>query len=111
MLEVVEDEQECALAEKAHQLLRRRPLAAVLQTERVGDRRDNQSRIADGGEVNPDHAIGEVPCQIVSKRLGQARLTDPTGASERQERDGFIYEQSPSLGELLLSADEANAGN
>jgi hypothetical protein len=90
MLEVVEHEQEYALSKEAHQLLLCWPLTTVPQTDRVRDRRDDQSGIAHGSEVNPDHPVGEVLGDIVSKRLGQARLTDAAGPSERQERNAFI---------------------
>ena len=46
MLAVIEGQQEIAPVEEAHDLLRRRPLAAVPKTEGVGDRRDDQSGIA-----------------------------------------------------------------
>src|SRR5215207_6297934 len=109
MLAVVEHQQEIALMEEADDLLRRRPLAAVPQTEGVGDRRDDQSGVAYGGEVNPDHAIGEVLGDVVSKRLSQARLANTTRAGKCHERDGLIQQQSTGVGELRLTTDEANA--
>ena len=78
----------------------------VFASERVGDRRDNQSRIADGGEVNPDHAIGEVSCQIVSKRLGQARLTDPAGTGQCQQPHIVAVQQVDNHRQIAFTTQE-----
>ena len=63
---------------------------------------------ADGGEVNPGHPVGEVFGHILRNRLGQAGLADPTGTSQRQERDGIVS-RSARAGDLRLPPDEAGA--
>src|SRR5687767_11121431 len=105
MLEVVQYEQKCALAKEDHQLLRSRPLTAIPQTDRLRDHRHDQSRIAHGGEPNPNLAVGKVLGDLLNNGLGQARLADTTRPSEGQQRDRLIEQQSTSACKLRLPAD------
>jgi len=109
MLEVVEHEQECALMEEAHQLLHRRQIIAVPQTDCVGDGRHDQRWIADASEVNPDHPVGEVLSNIMHKPLREASLADAARTGQRQEGDRLIQQQFTGAGEFRLPADEAGA--
>ena len=79
MLEVVEHEQERPVTEDANELLSRGLITDIAKGEAVGDGGEDEGRISHGGQVNPDHAISEVPRDLLSKRLRQTGLADTTG--------------------------------
>jgi hypothetical protein len=85
MLEVVEQEQRPPLAEIAPHDVVQGATLAFSQSERRGDCREHQRRIAQRRQVDEDDAIGEVIGQFFGNSHSEARLTGAAGAGQRDE--------------------------
>ena len=75
----------------------------------MNDGWEDQSRFAQRGKVHPNHAISKVRGDVVRKRLGQARLTDPARTSQRQQGNGLLEKQRSCRGNPGLATDERSA--
>ena len=95
---------------KLDEPLRQRPLAHVLQAERLGDGGDDQSGIADRGKAAKTDPIREVRCDPLSDREGEASLARPTRARQREEPDCGFIEERTNGSDLCLSPDEWREG-
>ena len=97
MLEVVEQEQQLALADVL--------LEPILSPERLRDRLHNQSRISQGREPDPEDARLELRHELGGGLDRQARLPGATGAAEGQQMR-LVAEERRDLLNLALAADE-----
>jgi hypothetical protein len=60
VFKVIQHEQQVLLAQRELDLLEDRALADLLKPKRLGNRRWDQVRVADGGQPDKADAIGEV---------------------------------------------------
>ena len=104
VLEVVYHEQHLAALQRLDQMslggLRRRWRQAQFPCQR----RCDQRRITDRGQVDEGHAVGEVPGQIVGRLQSQPRLAGPADTGEG-DQPGSPYRRC-HLGTLALPADQ-----
>ena len=91
VLEVVEDEQQRRWRRSARRQRRgRRPPGDLPRPHHAGDRRRHQVRhalgaVAERGQLDPGHPVGEGVDQLAGRRQRQPRLADPAGAGQRQQ--------------------------
>ena len=106
VLEVVEDEQELAIAQQGSQTVDRGPPAAVDHPEDAGDGWSDEVGLADGREGDEDGAIGEVVAQVGGHPEGEGGLADAAGPGQRDEPDAALLEQGRNRRHLVLTANE-----
>ena len=80
-------------------------------SERTGHRHRHEIRIAERGEIHPDHASGKLIGNILRDGQRQPGLADAPRTSQGQQRDGLIEEERTRGSALALPADEPGAGN
>ena len=105
MLEVVEDEQQPALAEVLGQGRGERP-PALPYLERFRDRGHDVLRARDGREADEDGPVAELGLKRVRHGEAQACLARPSRAGERDELRALVAEERAHRGELEPTADE-----
>ena len=111
MLAVVEHEQRLPGAEMVGQVLKDRAVRCRDDSERTGHRHRHEIRIAERGEIHPDHAIGKLIGNILRDGQRQPGLSDAPRTSQGQQRDGLVEEERTRGSALALPADEPGAGN
>jgi hypothetical protein len=105
VLEVVEQEQQLALAEVARQR-RDRLVLSLAQAQRPGHGRNDEARVGNGGEWNGDDAVGELVRYVVRYRKRQASLTDSACARDREQPHLLGAEELPQGRNLFPAADK-----
>ena len=103
LLEVVENHQELAVAQRAHE-----PVAHgdARDPEARGNGGDDGIRIADRCQGYPHHAVGKVLLQLSRDLERQPGLADPTWARQCQQADRAAAQQSGGVGQLLPATDQ-----
>jgi hypothetical protein len=92
LLEVVEQEQHVVIAECARDRGERGPVSVEPETERPGDRRQYELRVADGCERHVDDTVREQVLESAREVKRQAGLADAAGAGDGEE-PGLAVEQ------------------
>ena len=107
MLEVVQDEQHVPLAQIRGQEIARGPSAHLVQTQRLGNSGDDESRLAERVEGNEPDPVREGTDQLGRDLESQPGLADPTRAGEGEQADIRAEQQTGNRGGFALAADEA----
>ncbi len=92
LLEVVQHQQHRARAQEDPKSLQHGPAARVGEAEGMGDGAQHEGRIADRGEVDQGHPIGELLGDLSNGRQGQTGLAYPgrAGQCEQARRLGPV---------------------
>ena len=106
VLEVVEDQQQVALAHEPRQGLADRLPGRRAQVERLRDRGRDELAVADRRERHEAGAVGEPLLQAAGDLEREPRLARPAGAREREQARARPMEQLAQVLELALAADE-----
>ena len=101
LLEVVEQQEDASLTQVRVQRLDERPLSLLAERERLCDRRDEQRRVVDRGELDEEDAVREGIDEVGGRLQSEPRLPGAAGPGERQEPDVAT--------ELLLNIRELSA--
>jgi hypothetical protein len=109
LLAVVEDDEALAGAEERGQGVVQESVAALADAQGLGDRRQHEVGVADPGEVDEDHPVGEAVGHGVGDRQGQAGLAHPAGADQRQEGDRLVQQPSAGGRRFPLATDQRGA--
>jgi hypothetical protein len=109
LLDVVEEKQELTGLERRRHRRGQWPVSAFAHAERLGDRRRHQRRVADGGEVDEDGAVGEGRGDVVGDRQGEAGFADPAGAGQGQQGDGLLQQEGAGSSQLAFPAHQGGA--
>ena len=83
-----------------------RVAAGFPDAERLGDRRDDQARVAERRQVDEGDAVGEPGAQVFGGGDRQPRLADTTRADQRQQPHVRPREPLAELAELAVAPDE-----
>ena len=86
-------------------LLQRAP-RGLLERQGLGERRDDEGGIVEGGEVDEEDPVGERGQQLGSEGGGEAGLARAPGTGEGDHGSLRGCEQLYEGGEVLFSADE-----
>jgi hypothetical protein len=108
---VVEEEQEFSLAQKRPQTGLRRLTAEGNQAQRLGDGREDELRLADGGERNKANTVGEAVRYVSGDLEGEAGLADAAGAGQRDEPDIVLFQKTVDGRHLRLTSDQRRERN
>lgn len=106
LFEVVEDQQLATVPDRVAHALEERPVPLLDDAESAGYGAHHQTGIAKRFERDEDHRGDEARIQIRGDGEGQSGLANPTRPGQRQEPDGWIGEQGPCRGELLLPTNQ-----
>ena len=106
LLKVVEQQQHLPLTEKDLKLFEQRPLSRFPQTERLGDGRDDQIGIADGGQRHEPDPVGEVRTQLLGHVQCHAGFAHASRTRQRDEAHILTRELMQDGGHFLLPSNE-----
>ena len=104
LLEVVQDEEDRPLPEVAAEGFARRPVGRFPDAEGDGDRRLQQDRVAERGEVHEPDAMRELVASRAGDREGEPGLAAAAGSGQRD--DPARAEVGSDAIDLVLPADE-----
>ena len=104
MLAVVEDEEQFLVRQVFDKQQNRGLTRVVAHAQRGQDGCGNQARIPNLLKVREPYAVRKCSRQLTPSMQCQARLSDPAGASEREQPR--VRERGPDGGELAASPDE-----
>ena len=104
LLEVVEDEEDVAVAEIAPERLDHRPVGGFPEADRGADRRGHEVRVADGGELDEEDAVLVCGQAFGGDLQREARLACSAGPGQRDEAGPL--EQITDRGDLVFATDE-----
>ena len=105
VLEVVEQHQRVRRPEPGSHSVGEGPAAHLLDPERLGDRADDQAGVADVGERDEHHAVGEGLTEPGGGLDRQAGLAD--AARPEQGHEALDGQRLPHDRDLLFATDEA----
>ena len=106
LLKVVEQQQHLPLTEKDLKLFEQRPLSRFPQTKRLGDGRDDQVGIADGGQRHEPDPVGEVRTQLLGHVQCHAGFAHASRTRQRDEAHVLTQEQVVGGIHFLLPSNE-----
>ena len=106
VLEVVQDQQQVALAHEPRQRLGDRLPGRRAQVECLRDRGRDELAVADRRERHEAGAVGEPLLQPAGDLEREPRLARPAGAGEREQARARPMEQLAQVLELALAPDE-----
>src|SRR5262249_11448598 len=106
LLEVVEQQQQCFLAQIVLEALKQRPASPLRDARWLGDRRDDQGRVADRRQIDDVDAIRKLVERFSRGLQRQASFADPAGARQcEQPRIGTLQDGLDG-GQLLRASDQ-----
>ena len=106
LLEVVEDEEEVLVAQVVLQRLGERLAGPFPHRKRLGDRRDEEMRIADRGEVDEEDSVLEIRDQFRRHLERETGLAGATRSRERDKPNALSAQEGNGLLHLLLAPDQ-----
>lgn len=106
MLHVVEHKERCAIAQMIPQGVAQRPVAFLTGANDLGDRGQDQTRLAGRGEIDERGAVLQFVDQLVSRLDRQPGFADPAGSEQRHQADIGPPEQVEQLLGFALAPDE-----
>jgi hypothetical protein len=106
LLQIIEDEEEFAIAEDMMQSLPRRLVLRLPNAEHLGDGRYDQVRLVDRRQRDEGDAVGERCGKIRRHAQRETRLAGSTGSGEGDELDVVAPQQGDNLGDDTLTPDE-----
>ena len=104
VLHVVEDEDHRALGDERGQGGCRRPLGAVIEADRVSDRRSDLVRFIERREVHEPRPVAEPRFHESGQLDGETGLADPARAGQRDQP--CVPRHLLEIGQLAVAADE-----
>jgi hypothetical protein len=105
VLAVVDDEEQPPVPDTFHQGVQRGAVGVVVQAERGGDGERDEGRVAQAGEVDEAHAVGEGAGDPGRDPPGQSRLADAARAGQG-DQPGPGQQFAP-FGQFAPPVDEA----
>ncbi len=106
LLEVVQDQQHLAVAQRGLQGRQRWLTARVAQAECGGDGGHDQIGIGDGRQPHQAHPVGERIRHRRADGQGEARLANTAGTGQRHQAYGVAPQQVPHGRDVTVPADE-----
>ncbi len=107
VFEVVEDQQQMAVAQGVLQaLVDRRPATSLAHPQGVGDRERDEGRVADGGDRHERGAVGELPAQLGGDLKSEPGLAHPAGSRQCHQPGVGPAEHCGDRRHLALAADQ-----
>ena len=106
---VVQDEQALLRAQVGGEGFREGTIGAGRHLQGGSNRRCHQLRIGQARQVDEDGALGELRRDVVRDGQDQAGLAHPTGPGQGQQGHGFVEQERPSCGSLVVAPDEPGA--
>ncbi len=106
LLEIVEEQQQALLAQRPREPIEERNVAALPDPEGLGDRGGDQGRVADRGEADEPHPIGEGRGDLGGHGLRQPGLAHPAGPGQRQQPHIVAAQEAGDGRHLALPADQ-----
>ena len=105
VLGVVEHDEQLAILERLGDRLERRAVDA-LEVERLRDRREDEPRVTQRGELDEQRAVRELPGGLTRHGEREPRLAAPPRTCEDEQPRLPALEQAPKLTKLGISPDE-----
>lgn len=109
VLESIQDEQRLAVLQVQHELLDRRPLAGVGDTEGPRNPRRDECGIVDPPERDETHVVGEFIPRFAGDLDREAGLPDAARSGEREEPHIRVTEQLAGPRDIVLAPEERRA--
>ena len=106
LLEVIEDEQDLLRAEPAAELVERRALSGVAETDRRRDQGKDGIAVGCGDEVDEVDAVGEPVDLVGGGTDGEPGLPAAAGTGQRDESDVRVVQALADRAEFRVAADE-----
>ena len=106
MLEVVEDEQQASLAEKAGDPREELDLSAAANAKRIGDRGKDRSRLGNRSERHEADVVRDCVPDLSGDFSSQTRFSHATRTGERDEANGLLCKQLRDRGDFARSSNE-----
>ncbi len=106
MFEIVEHEQEMAIAQGSEHQIRCRAIARILKAEGTGDCCLNETRIAHRREPHEPGAVRELALEQVCHRQREAGFADASRSGERQEPGLAGVEQRANASQVAIAPDQ-----
>ena len=106
MLDVVEDEEELAVAHCCRQRVQRRLAGHLRDRDRARDRRQEQPWIAERRELDDHSAVGEARCSLPGGGEREARLAAPSCSGEDEQPHVARREEGIQRTQIALASDK-----
>ena len=106
MLEVVEDEQQASLAEKAGDPREEFDLSAAANAKRIGDRGKDRSRLGNRSERHEADVVRDCVPDLSGDFSSQTRFSHATRTGKRDEANGLLCKQLRDRGDFARSSNE-----
>jgi hypothetical protein len=90
----------------ASRIVRRRAVAGEAEAQRLGDSREDQGGIGDGGKRHEPDPVGVIASDLRRDPQGQPRLADAAGAGQGDQANVVLAQQGADRRRLPLSPDE-----
>ncbi|MDF3039208.1 MAG: hypothetical protein K0Q71_1914, partial [Thermomicrobiales bacterium] len=110
LLDVIQDQQQVAMAQDCRERLGDRSIAALADAQRPGDHRDDQRGIADRRQRYEGDAVGEGVLELIRDLEREPSLANAAGTGQCHEPDVIPVQQRRDCCSLPLSADEGRQG-
>jgi hypothetical protein len=107
VLEVVQHQQDAAVAERAGDSLGNKAAVALAHADRVGDRRKNERRVDHPGKGDEDDATGEVSNKLLGDPQRHSGLARAARPRQREQPNLVPPQQLGDLGQFALPRHEA----
>ena len=111
LLEVVEQQQQGAIAQIGLEEIRGGLVAHLEETQGLGNDRDDELRITDRGEGDKADAVGERVLEIGRDLQREAGLADATGTGQGYQPVLVLSQETTERGDFALPPDQARQGH